>query len=70
MATPLKFFCVSNLEPNVLASFLLSSWMDLLAIDVKLNVLRDCLCLSYVLDNKVVIWLMKEYQVEESWTME
>ncbi|KAL1533738.1 F-box protein-like protein [Salvia divinorum] len=43
---------------------------DGLAIDVKLNVLRDCLCLSYTLDDKVVIWLMKEYRVEESWTME
>ncbi|KAL1533732.1 F-box protein-like protein [Salvia divinorum] len=40
------------------------------AIHVKLNVLRGCLCLSYTLDNKVVIWLMKEYRVQESWTME
>ncbi|KAL1533734.1 F-box protein-like protein [Salvia divinorum] len=43
---------------------------DGLAIDVKVNVLRDCLCLSYTLDDKVVIWLMKEYRFQESWTME
>ncbi|KAL1533742.1 F-box protein CPR1-like [Salvia divinorum] len=36
----------------------------------ELNVLRDCLCYSYRLDDEFVIWLMKEYQVEESWTVE
>ncbi|XP_047948954.1 uncharacterized protein LOC125194771 [Salvia hispanica] len=42
-----------------------------LPLDMKLNVLRGCLSLSYTLDKElVVIWLMKEYQVKESWTME
>ncbi|XP_047961877.1 F-box protein At3g07870-like [Salvia hispanica] len=40
-----------------------------LAVDVKLIVWRDCLCLYYRLDDKVVIWQMKEYQVKESWTI-
>ncbi|XP_047961878.1 F-box protein At3g07870-like [Salvia hispanica] len=39
------------------------------AIDFRFNVLRGCLCLSYTLDDKVVIWMMKEYRVKESWTM-
>ncbi|XP_047961890.1 uncharacterized protein LOC125206693 [Salvia hispanica] len=39
------------------------------AIDFRFNVLRDCLCLSYTLDDKVVIWQMKEHRVVESWTM-
>ena len=34
----------------------------------ELNVLGDCLCYSYTWDNEIVIWLIKEYQVEESWT--
>ncbi|XP_047979034.1 F-box protein CPR1-like [Salvia hispanica] len=40
---------------------------------VQLAVLRNCLCLSYTHDydyDVVVIWMMKEYQVEESWTIE
>ena len=42
-----------------------------LPLDMKLNVLRGCLSLSYTLDKElVVIWLMKEYKVKESWTME
>lgn len=36
---------------------------------VVLNVWRDCLVLSYKLDRKIAIWVMKEYQVEESWTI-
>ncbi|XP_047961883.1 F-box protein At3g07870-like [Salvia hispanica] len=36
----------------------------------KLAALRDCLCYSYTWDDEIVIWLMKEYQVEESWTIE
>ncbi|XP_042031606.1 F-box protein CPR1-like [Salvia splendens] len=35
-----------------------------------LSVLKDCLCYSYAHDNEVVIWMMKEYQVEDSWTIE
>ncbi|KAL1533719.1 soyasapogenol B glucuronide galactosyltransferase [Salvia divinorum] len=35
-----------------------------------LSVLRGCLCVSYILGDDFVIWLMKEYQVEESWTIE
>ncbi|XP_047953534.1 putative F-box protein At1g47730 [Salvia hispanica] len=36
----------------------------------NLCVMRDCLCYYYRLGNDFVIWLMKEYQVEESWTLE
>ncbi|XP_042033556.1 F-box protein CPR1-like [Salvia splendens] len=35
----------------------------------ELSALRDCLCYSYTWEEEIVIWLMKEYQVEESWTM-
>ncbi|XP_042033563.1 F-box protein CPR1-like [Salvia splendens] len=35
-----------------------------------LCVLRDCLCYCYTFDDDFIIWLMKEYQVEESWTIE
>ena len=38
-------------------------------IDFRFYVLRGCLCLSYTLDDKVVVWMMKEYRVVESWTM-
>ena len=37
---------------------------------VELSVLSDCLCVSYVWDNEIVIWSMEEYRVEESWTIE
>ncbi|XP_047959922.1 F-box protein CPR1-like [Salvia hispanica] len=36
----------------------------------NLSVLRDCLCCSYTRDNELVIWMMKEYQAEDSWTIE
>ena len=38
----------------------------------ELSVLRDCLCFSYCTwcGDEIVIWLMKEYQVKESWTIE
>ncbi|XP_047961892.1 F-box protein At3g07870-like [Salvia hispanica] len=37
----------------------------------SLSVLRDCLCYSYYArNNEIVIWMMKEYQVDESWTVE
>ena len=37
---------------------------------MRLSVLGGCLCLSYTLGESeyFVIWSMKEYQVEESWT--
>ncbi|XP_042031764.1 uncharacterized protein LOC121778473 [Salvia splendens] len=38
--------------------------------DGDLSVLRDCLCYSYTRDNEIVIWMMKEYGVEGSWTVE
>ncbi|XP_047953518.1 F-box protein At3g07870-like [Salvia hispanica] len=34
----------------------------------ELSTLMDCLCYSYTWEDDIVIWLMKEYQVEESWT--
>ncbi|XP_042033559.1 F-box protein CPR1-like [Salvia splendens] len=37
---------------------------------VELSVLSDCLCVSYVWGHEIVIWSMKEYRVEESWTIE
>ncbi|XP_042035044.1 putative F-box protein At3g10240 [Salvia splendens] len=37
---------------------------------VELSVLSDCVCVSYALENEIVIWSMKEYGVEESWTIE
>ena len=37
---------------------------------VELSVLSDCLCVSYAPENEIVIWSMKEYRDEESWTME
>ena len=44
---------------------------DKLPSDIKLDVLRDCLSLIYLINEKViVIWMMKEYQAKESWTME
>ncbi|XP_042032208.1 uncharacterized protein LOC121778883 [Salvia splendens] len=36
----------------------------------ELTVFRDCLCICYIQDNEIIIWLMKEYRVEESWTIE
>ncbi|XP_047953520.1 F-box protein At3g07870-like [Salvia hispanica] len=38
----------------------------------NLSVLRDCLCYSYYngCQDEIVIWMMKEYQVHESWTTE
>ncbi|XP_042002589.1 F-box protein At3g07870-like [Salvia splendens] len=37
----------------------------------RLSVLRDCLCYScHARNNEIVIWMMKEYQVDESWTVE
>ncbi|KAL1533736.1 F-box protein-like protein [Salvia divinorum] len=62
------WICAFDLETECFST-LAAPTVDELAVDVKLNVWRDCLCLSYTLDHKVVIWLMKEYQVEESWTM-
>ncbi|XP_047959468.1 F-box protein At3g07870-like isoform X2 [Salvia hispanica] len=38
--------------------------------DWYLCVLRDCLCYCYPHENEIVIWMMKEYQVEDSWTIE
>ena len=38
--------------------------------DVELSVLRDCLCFSYTWEDEIVVWLMKEYRVNESWTIE
>ncbi|XP_047961866.1 F-box protein CPR1-like [Salvia hispanica] len=35
-----------------------------------LCVLRDHLCYCYTFDDDFIIWMMKEYQVEESWTIE
>ena len=35
-----------------------------------LSILRDCLCICYSYSNKTDIWLIKKYQVEESWTKE
>ncbi|XP_042035035.1 uncharacterized protein LOC121781357 [Salvia splendens] len=37
---------------------------------VEVSVLSDYLCVSYVWDNEIVIWLMKEYRVEQSWTID
>ncbi|XP_047961757.1 F-box protein At3g07870-like [Salvia hispanica] len=38
----------------------------------NLSVLRDCLCSSHYneFQDEIVIWMMKEYQVDESWTIE
>ncbi|XP_042033558.1 uncharacterized protein LOC121780100 [Salvia splendens] len=38
----------------------------------ELSVLRDCMCYSYCAHNndEIVIWMMKEYQVDESWSIE
>ena len=38
--------------------------------DWYLSVLRDCLCYFYTRESEIVIWKMKDYQVEDSWTME
>ncbi|XP_042032214.1 F-box protein CPR1-like [Salvia splendens] len=38
--------------------------------DWYLCVLRDCLCYCYPHENEIVIWMMKEYQVEDSWKIE
>ncbi|XP_047959886.1 uncharacterized protein LOC125205113 [Salvia hispanica] len=35
----------------------------------ELSALMDCLCYSYTWEDEIVIWLMKEYHVEESWTI-
>ncbi|KAL1533735.1 F-box protein-like protein [Salvia divinorum] len=68
------WICALDLETECFSTFSPPAVDELagdgLAIDVKVNVLRDCLCLSYTLDDKVVIWLMKEYRFQESWTME
>ena len=37
--------------------------------DGDLFVLRDYPCYSYKLANELVIWMRKEYQVEDSWTL-
>ncbi|XP_042035031.1 F-box protein CPR1-like [Salvia splendens] len=34
----------------------------------EMTVFRDCLCICYIQDCEIIIWLMKEYRVEESWT--
>ncbi|XP_050902897.1 F-box/kelch-repeat protein At3g23880-like [Lathyrus oleraceus] len=34
----------------------------------NLGVLHNCLCLSFDIDTHLVLWLMKEYGVAESWT--
>ncbi|XP_042032315.1 F-box protein At3g07870-like [Salvia splendens] len=40
-------------------------------LNVKLTAFRDCLCICYAQNySEIVIWLMKEYHVEESWTIE
>ncbi|XP_042032201.1 F-box protein At3g07870-like [Salvia splendens] len=38
----------------------------------ELSVLRDCLCYSYYNEcqDEILIWMMKKYQVNESWTIE
>ena len=36
----------------------------------ELCVLKDCLCYCYTRCYEIVIWMMKEYQVDESWIME
>ncbi|XP_042033557.1 putative F-box protein At3g16210 [Salvia splendens] len=38
----------------------------------ELSVLSDCLCYSYYnkRQDEILIWMMKEYQVNESWTVE
>ncbi|XP_042032323.1 putative F-box protein At1g32420 [Salvia splendens] len=36
---------------------------------IHLTIFRDCLCICYTHDYEIVIWLMKEYRVEESWTI-
>ena len=36
---------------------------------VELSVLRDCLCVSYAWNDNI-LWSMKKYRVEESWTFE
>ncbi|KAL1557564.1 F-box protein-like protein [Salvia divinorum] len=39
--------------------------------DFAPSVLRDCLCLSHITaDGEIVIWLMKEYGEDDSWTRE
>ncbi|XP_047948941.1 uncharacterized protein LOC125194754 [Salvia hispanica] len=35
----------------------------------ELSTLRDCLCYSYTWEDEIVVWSMKEYHVEESWTI-
>ncbi|XP_047961860.1 uncharacterized protein LOC125206665 [Salvia hispanica] len=37
---------------------------------VELSVLRDCLCVCYTSNDNIFLWSMKEYRVEESWTLE
>ncbi|KAL1533739.1 F-box protein-like protein [Salvia divinorum] len=64
----MSWICAFDLETECFSIFSAPT-VDGLAVDVKLNVWRDYLCLSYTLVDKVVIWLMKEYQVEESWTI-
>ncbi|XP_042033562.1 F-box protein At3g07870-like [Salvia splendens] len=39
-------------------------------LNLELTVFRDCLCICYTRDYEINIWLMKEYRVEESWTIE
>ncbi|KAL1533727.1 F-box protein-like protein [Salvia divinorum] len=68
-STPIFRICAFDLETECFSIFSPPA-VDGRGINVNLNVLRDCLCLSYTLEDKVVIWLMKEYRVEESWTME
>ena len=34
------------------------------------NVVSDFLCFCYTVDYEIIIWLMKEYRVEESWSIE
>ncbi|KAL1533718.1 putative F-box protein [Salvia divinorum] len=40
------------------------------SLTLELSVLRDCLSVSYAWNDEIVIWSMKEYQVEASWTIE
>ncbi|XP_042033561.1 uncharacterized protein LOC121780106 [Salvia splendens] len=68
-STHTLWICGFDLETERVSIFSAPA-VDRCVANVKLNVLRDCLCLSYTQGYKLVVWLMKDYRVGESWTID
>ena len=70
--TPLEQERGGALKPVIfmVVKFTLFKYTPHLDIVVKFTVLKDCLCFCYTWGHEIVVWLMKEYQVEKSWTIE